>query len=155
MKNRTCTLFKNDLKDLVKTYRILQDLHARLPDPEFTMDRLPGDAIGVYSEFLRFLGLRIPFSTFFLYVLKYFKVVEESHHLSSSLLDRVPSHATAPTANGVMIPLPTEDEIVASLSDPRLAKKSKGLSQVRVRSASDTTPEPSRQLKRRKLIGFC
>nr|GEV92086.1 hypothetical protein [Tanacetum cinerariifolium] len=40
------------------------------------------------------------------------KVVEESHHLSSSLLDRVPSHTTAPAAEGAMISLPTPDEIV-------------------------------------------
>nr|GEZ04153.1 reverse transcriptase domain-containing protein [Tanacetum cinerariifolium] len=79
------------------------------------------------------------------------KVVEESHHLSSSLLDRVPPHTTAPAAEGAMISLPTKDEIAASLPDPRLDKKSKGLSQVWVRSASDTAHEPSRQLKRRKL----
>nr|GEW53493.1 hypothetical protein [Tanacetum cinerariifolium] len=53
------------------------------------------------------------------------KVVEESHHLSSSLLDRVSSHTTASIADGAMILFPTEDEIVASLLDPRLAKKRK------------------------------
>nr|GEU88614.1 hypothetical protein [Tanacetum cinerariifolium] len=79
------------------------------------------------------------------------KVVEESHHLSSSLLDRVSLHTTTLATKGAMIMLPTEDEIDASLSDPRLAKKSKGLLQVRVLAASDTTPESSRQLKRRKL----
>ncbi|GJR18610.1 retrovirus-related pol polyprotein from transposon TNT 1-94 [Tanacetum coccineum] len=52
MKDRICALSKNDLKDLVKTYRIPLDLHPRLPDPGFTMDRLPADAIGIYSEFL-------------------------------------------------------------------------------------------------------
>ncbi|GJW89886.1 hypothetical protein Tco_0167439 [Tanacetum coccineum] len=39
-----------------------------------TMDRLPADAIGIYSEFLRFSSVRVPFSTFILSVLKYFKV---------------------------------------------------------------------------------
>nr|GEU77030.1 hypothetical protein [Tanacetum cinerariifolium] len=48
------------------------------------------------------------------------KVVEESHHLSSPLLERVPSHTT--TRRGV-----------------------------RVRSASDTAPEPSQSSKKRKL----
>ncbi|GJT11807.1 hypothetical protein Tco_0858849 [Tanacetum coccineum] len=52
MKDRICALSKNDLKDLVKTYRIPLDLHPRLLDPEFTMDHLPADAIGIYSEFL-------------------------------------------------------------------------------------------------------
>ncbi|GKD66503.1 hypothetical protein Tco_1308611, partial [Tanacetum coccineum] len=68
------------------------------------------------------------------------KVVEESHHLSLPLLKHVPSHNIALAAEGAMIPLPTPDEIAASLPDPRLAKKSKGPSQVRVRSASNTTP---------------
>nr|GEX89533.1 hypothetical protein [Tanacetum cinerariifolium] len=57
------------------------------------------------------------------------KVGEESHHLSSPLLECVPSHTTAPTANGDMILLPTPNEIAASLPDPCLAKKSKGPSQ--------------------------
>nr|GEZ45126.1 hypothetical protein [Tanacetum cinerariifolium] len=47
-KARICTLSKNDLKDLMKTYRILLDLHPRLPDPRFIMDRLPADVIGIY-----------------------------------------------------------------------------------------------------------
>ncbi|GKF57224.1 hypothetical protein Tco_0170761 [Tanacetum coccineum] len=79
------------------------------------------------------------------------KVVEESHHLSLPLLERVPSHTTAQAAEGAIILLPTPDEIAASLPDSRLAKKSKGPSQARVRSTSDTTPEPSRSSKKRKL----
>ncbi|GJS12426.1 hypothetical protein Tco_0406898, partial [Tanacetum coccineum] len=74
MKDRICALSKNDLKDLVKTYRIPLDIHPCLPDPGFTMDRLLADAIGIYSEFLWFSGVRVPFSTFLLSVLKYFKV---------------------------------------------------------------------------------
>nr|GEV96385.1 hypothetical protein [Tanacetum cinerariifolium] len=37
--------------DLVKTYRIPLDLHPRLPDPGFTMVRLPADAIGDLFSF--------------------------------------------------------------------------------------------------------
>ncbi|GJU67084.1 hypothetical protein Tco_1253343 [Tanacetum coccineum] len=74
MKDRICTLSKNDLKDLVNTYRIPLDLHPRLPDPGFTMDRIHADAIGIYSKFIRFSDIRVPFSTFLLSVLKYFKV---------------------------------------------------------------------------------
>ncbi|GJY85002.1 hypothetical protein Tco_0499028 [Tanacetum coccineum] len=74
MKDRIYALSKNDLKDLVKTYHIPLDLHPRLPDPGFTMDLLPADAIGIYFEFLRFFGVCVPFSTFLLSVLKYFKV---------------------------------------------------------------------------------
>ncbi|GKB85360.1 hypothetical protein Tco_0957632 [Tanacetum coccineum] len=74
MKGRICALSKNDLKDLLKTYRIPLDLYPRFPDPDFTMDRLPADAIGIYSEFLWFSSVRVPFLTFLLSVLKYFKV---------------------------------------------------------------------------------
>ncbi|GJW16330.1 hypothetical protein Tco_0020463 [Tanacetum coccineum] len=59
MKNRICTLSKNDLKDLVKTYYIPLDLHPRLPDPGFTMDHLPDNATGIYTEFLWFFGIRL------------------------------------------------------------------------------------------------
>ncbi|GKB26175.1 hypothetical protein Tco_0865576 [Tanacetum coccineum] len=246
MKNHIRTLSKNDLKDLVKTYRIPLDLHPRLPNSGFTMDHLPGNAIGIYTEFLWFSGVRIPFLTFLLSVLKYFKVhisqlvplgldkvvslevlcrnlnivpivtlfrvfqclckqedwfsfskcrntedfcmddddlptdgydrndverlcarliclcemreemsiydfmtllswgdakvVEESHHLSSSLLERVPSHTTALTAEGAMIPLPNLDEIAASLPDLRLAKKTSA------RAASTPTPRLGKRL---------
>ncbi|GKF93577.1 hypothetical protein Tco_0283277, partial [Tanacetum coccineum] len=58
------------------------------------------------------------------------KIVEESHHLSLPLLECVPLHTTAPASEGAIIPLPTPDEMVASLPDPRLAKKSKGPSLV-------------------------
>ncbi|GKA37261.1 hypothetical protein Tco_0723826 [Tanacetum coccineum] len=272
MKDRICTLSKNDLKDLVKTYCIPLDIHPHLPDPGFTMEHLPNNATGIYTEFLWFSSIRIPFSTFLLSILKYFKVhisqlvplglnkvvsfevvcrdlniiptvtlfcvfqclckqgdwfyfskrlntedvcmydgpsslkkwkekfflidrraipdyltwrhscssvsddlppdgydqndverlcaqliclreireevlvrsglkmsiyyfmtlpswgdakvAEEAHHLSLPLLELVPLHTTASAAKGAMISLPTPDEIVASLLDPRLAKKS-------------------------------
>ncbi|GJU77233.1 hypothetical protein Tco_1274303 [Tanacetum coccineum] len=60
------------------------------------------------------------------------KIVEESHHLSFPLLERVLSHTTAPAAEGAMVSLPTPDEIAASLLDLRLAKKSKGPVQARI-----------------------
>nr|GEV09099.1 retrovirus-related Pol polyprotein from transposon TNT 1-94 [Tanacetum cinerariifolium] len=74
IKDHICALFKNDLKDLVKTYRRPLDLHPRLPNLGFTMDRLTADAIGIHSEFLQISGIRVSFSTFLLSVLKYFKV---------------------------------------------------------------------------------
>ncbi|GJY45909.1 hypothetical protein Tco_0434972 [Tanacetum coccineum] len=158
------------------------------------MDRLPGDAIGIYTELLCFSGVRIHFSSFLLSVLKYFKV-----HISQLVpLDRraIPDYLTwRHSCSCVSDDLPTDgydrndverlctclirlremrerscfiahycadsgrcydsvaycDEIAASLPDPHLDKKSKGLSQARVRSSSDNAPEPSQQLKRRKL----
>ncbi|GKE91852.1 hypothetical protein Tco_1572947, partial [Tanacetum coccineum] len=73
MKNHVSTLSKDDLGDLVKAFRIPLNLHPRFPDPTLTMDRLPHDAIGVYSESFWFSGVHIPFSTFLLSVLGYFK----------------------------------------------------------------------------------
>ncbi|GJU14855.1 hypothetical protein Tco_1142821, partial [Tanacetum coccineum] len=75
MKNRVSTLSKDDLGDLVKAFRIPLNLHPRFPDLALTMDCLPHEAIGVYSESLWFFGVRIPFLTFLLSVLGYFKVV--------------------------------------------------------------------------------
>ncbi|GJV94231.1 hypothetical protein Tco_1542044 [Tanacetum coccineum] len=255
IKDRICSLSKNDLKDLVKTYRIPLDLHPRLPDPRFTMVRLPADAIGIYFEFLQFSSIRVPLSTFLLSVLKYFKVYisqlvplglnkvvsfedvcmddgpsslkkwkkkfflidrraisdrltwrhscscvsddvpsdgydrndvqrlcarliclremreevpirsglismwfnkecdslfqrvddnAESHHLSLLLLERVPSHTTAPTTKGAIIPLPTPDEIAASLPDSRLVKNSKDTSHA-------SRPSKKRKLQKRDL----
>ncbi|GKD19618.1 hypothetical protein Tco_1208776 [Tanacetum coccineum] len=45
MKTRVSTLSKDELVDLVKTFRIHANLHPRLPDPALTMDHLPDDAI--------------------------------------------------------------------------------------------------------------
>ncbi|GKD01727.1 hypothetical protein Tco_1172001, partial [Tanacetum coccineum] len=54
------------------------------------------------------------------------KIVEEFHHLSLPLLERVPLHTIMPAMEGAIIPLPTPDAIAASLPDSRLAKKLKG-----------------------------
>ncbi|GKA72793.1 hypothetical protein Tco_0779009, partial [Tanacetum coccineum] len=64
------------LEALVATYDIPLDLRPRLPDPNFRMINLPaGDtAIGIYSRIFDSSGVRIPFSSFLLAVLKYFKV---------------------------------------------------------------------------------
>ncbi|GJX43973.1 hypothetical protein Tco_0260649, partial [Tanacetum coccineum] len=207
--------------DLVKTYRIPLDLHPRLPDPGFTIDRLPAGTIGDWFYFSKRRNtedvcmddgpssLKKWKNKFFLIdrsaILNYLtwrhscscvsddlptdgydrndverlcarlihlremreevlvrsglsfvwfnkecdpvfrktddnaemsiydfmtlpscseaKIVEESHHLSLPLLERVPSHTTAPATEGAIIPLPTPDEIAASLPDSRLVKK--------------------------------
>ncbi|GJQ97689.1 hypothetical protein Tco_0008828 [Tanacetum coccineum] len=64
------------LETLIATYDIPLDLRPRLPDPNFRMINLPaGDtAIGMYSRIFDSSGVRIPFSSFLLAVLKYFKV---------------------------------------------------------------------------------
>ncbi|GJS16051.1 zf-CCHC domain-containing protein [Tanacetum coccineum] len=74
-----------EVGDLVKAFRVPLNLHPRLPDPTLTMDRLPHDVIDVYSESLWFFGVRIPFLTFLLLVLRYFK-----RHSHSCVSDDLP-----------------------------------------------------------------
>ncbi|GJR98462.1 hypothetical protein Tco_0270636 [Tanacetum coccineum] len=159
MKNHVCTLSKNDLKDLVKTYRVPLNLHPRLPDPEFTMNRLPVDAIDdlpsdgydrndVQRLCARLICLREMKEEMSIYDFMTLpswsdaKIVEESHHLFLPLLERVPLHTTASVTEGAIIPLPTPDEIVASLPDSCLSKKSRGPSLV-------SRPSKKRKLQRR------
>ncbi|GKA38152.1 hypothetical protein Tco_0730703 [Tanacetum coccineum] len=65
-----------ELETLIATYDIPLDLRPRLLDPNFRMINLPaGDTpIGIYSRIFDSSGVRIPFSSFLLAVLKYFKV---------------------------------------------------------------------------------
>ncbi|GJX32067.1 hypothetical protein Tco_0241922 [Tanacetum coccineum] len=53
------SLAKADLGTLIKTYHIPLDLHPHLPNPDLTMDHLPNDVIGIYTQSLRFFGLRL------------------------------------------------------------------------------------------------
>ncbi|GJX23355.1 ribonuclease H-like domain-containing protein [Tanacetum coccineum] len=79
------------------------------------------------------------------------KILEEPHHLSKPLLERVLSHITAPVVEDALILLPTLDEVAAAQLDPRLARKSKGPLQVRVRVALVIASEPSQPSKKRRL----
>ncbi|GJY76182.1 hypothetical protein Tco_0481298 [Tanacetum coccineum] len=65
-----------ELKTLIATYDIPLDLRPRLPYSNFRMINLPvGDTtISIYSRIFDSSGVRIPFSSFLLAVLKYFKV---------------------------------------------------------------------------------
>lgn len=67
-------LTEGELDGIISDYGIPMDLHPRLPPIDLTMDKLPKDAIGLYEQYLTFSGVRVPFSTFLLRVLKYFKV---------------------------------------------------------------------------------
>nr|GEW81139.1 hypothetical protein [Tanacetum cinerariifolium] len=96
--------------DLVKTFCMPLNLHPHFPDPTPTIDRLPYDAIGVYSEFLWFSGVRIPFDIYSFGFEGDAKFVEEPHHLPGPLLNCVPQHTTAAADEGALIPLPTLDK---------------------------------------------
>nr|GEV09280.1 hypothetical protein [Tanacetum cinerariifolium] len=69
-------LKETKLETLIATYDIPLDLRPRPPDPNFRMINLPtkDTPIGIYSRIFDSSGVRIPFSSFLLAVLKYFKV---------------------------------------------------------------------------------
>ncbi|GKA63875.1 hypothetical protein Tco_0763481 [Tanacetum coccineum] len=70
----TSTLTLEGLNHAIKEFCIPLDLHPRLPSLDLTMNKLPDDVIGIYVEQLDQGGMRIPFSTFLLVVIKYFRV---------------------------------------------------------------------------------
>ncbi|GJQ96615.1 hypothetical protein Tco_0007754 [Tanacetum coccineum] len=70
----TSTLTLEELNQAIKEFCILTDLRPRLPPPDLTMNKLSDDVIGVYVEHLDQGGMRIPFSTFLLNVIKYFRI---------------------------------------------------------------------------------
>ena len=70
----TSKLKYDDLRDMILEYDIPLCLNPRLPDPDFRMTELPEDAIGIYTRIFDSSSVRIPFSTFLLDVIKYFKV---------------------------------------------------------------------------------
>ncbi|GJZ55172.1 hypothetical protein Tco_0610365 [Tanacetum coccineum] len=67
-------LTPDDLNDLIIKYKIPRDLHPRLPSEEFVMSELPDDAIGIYHRIFDFSGVRIPFSSFLLALIKHYRV---------------------------------------------------------------------------------
>ncbi|GJT92572.1 hypothetical protein Tco_1081417 [Tanacetum coccineum] len=67
-------LTPNDLNDMIIKYKIPRDLHPRLHSKEFVMSELLDDAIGIYHRIFDFSGVRIPFSSFLLDLIKHYRV---------------------------------------------------------------------------------
>ncbi|GJX23856.1 hypothetical protein Tco_0228301, partial [Tanacetum coccineum] len=67
-------LTQDDLNELIIKSKIHRDLHRRLPSEDFVMSELPDDVIGVYYRILDFSGVRIPFSSFLIALIKHYKV---------------------------------------------------------------------------------
>ncbi|GJT75340.1 hypothetical protein Tco_1042065 [Tanacetum coccineum] len=70
----TSELTSSELKSVIEEYSIPMNLHPRLPPLGMTIDRLPSWHIGLYIKQLEQGGLRVPFSSFFLAVVKHFGV---------------------------------------------------------------------------------
>ena len=74
IERRTSNMDSNAVLDMVNVFKISKNLHPRPPPPGMTMDRLPSDAIDLYAEYFYEGGLSVPFSTFLLDVIRFFKV---------------------------------------------------------------------------------
>nr|GEU91526.1 transposase (putative), gypsy type [Tanacetum cinerariifolium] len=70
----TSVLTPGEVKNLVAEYAIPSDLHPCVPPSGLTMNRLPVDKICIYDRYLELSGVRVPFSTFLLAVIKHFRV---------------------------------------------------------------------------------
>ncbi|GJU58903.1 hypothetical protein Tco_1236669 [Tanacetum coccineum] len=68
------TMKPSDVKTLTRKYKIPRDLHPVAVSSEWTMDRLTDEYIGLYEQYFEFSGLRVPFSTFLLAVIRHFHV---------------------------------------------------------------------------------
>ncbi|GJW60923.1 hypothetical protein Tco_0110258 [Tanacetum coccineum] len=66
----TSTLTLEELSQAMREFCIPTDLCPRLPSPDLTMNKLPDDVIRLYVEQLDHGGMRIPFSTFLLVIIK-------------------------------------------------------------------------------------
>ncbi|GKE05791.1 hypothetical protein Tco_1397809 [Tanacetum coccineum] len=78
-----------DVKSLALRHGIPLDLHPVALRKGWTMDKLSDDMIGLYEQYFEFSGIRVPFSTFLLAVIKHFRV-----HISQ-LVPRAISDAMA------------------------------------------------------------
>ncbi|GJU23013.1 hypothetical protein Tco_1156355 [Tanacetum coccineum] len=67
-------LTPDDLNDLIIKYKIPRDLYPLLPYEEFVIFELLDDAIGIYHWMFDFFGVRIPFSSFLLALIKHYRV---------------------------------------------------------------------------------
>ncbi|GJT68362.1 hypothetical protein Tco_1019842 [Tanacetum coccineum] len=74
MGSYTSTMKPSDVKALTRKYKIPMDLHPVAVTSEWTMDRLTDEYIGLYEQYFEFAGLRVPFSTFLLAVIRHFHV---------------------------------------------------------------------------------
>ncbi|GJZ40446.1 hypothetical protein Tco_0587009 [Tanacetum coccineum] len=63
-----------DVKLLARKYNVPLDLHPCAPPKGWTMDQLPPEVIGLYEQFFKFSGLRVPFSTLLLSTIRHFRV---------------------------------------------------------------------------------
>nr|GEV57353.1 transposase (putative), gypsy type [Tanacetum cinerariifolium] len=55
-----------------ETYHIPDEVHPQLPSPNQTIHEMPSGKIGLYTRFFEYANFRLPLSTFFVNVLRYY-----------------------------------------------------------------------------------
>ncbi|GKB98811.1 hypothetical protein Tco_0984948 [Tanacetum coccineum] len=74
MPSHESEMTSKDVKSLALRHGVPLDLHPVALRKGWTMNKLPDDMIGLYEQYFEFSGIRVPFSTFLLAVIKHFRV---------------------------------------------------------------------------------
>ncbi|GKC68599.1 hypothetical protein Tco_1101197, partial [Tanacetum coccineum] len=69
-----CVLTQEHLDAICAKYFVPEEVHPQLPSSDATMHERPTGKIGMYTRFFDYANYRIPFSTFFVSVLTYFRI---------------------------------------------------------------------------------
>ncbi|GJV43327.1 hypothetical protein Tco_1427863 [Tanacetum coccineum] len=69
-----CVLTQEHLDAICAKYFVPEEVHPQLPSPDATMHERPAGKVGMYTRFFHYANYRIPFSTFFVFVLTHFRI---------------------------------------------------------------------------------
>ncbi|GJW61399.1 hypothetical protein Tco_0110734 [Tanacetum coccineum] len=70
-----CVLTQEHLDAICAKYFVPEEVHPQLPSPNATMHERPAGKVGMCTRFFDYANYRIPFSTFFVYVLTHFRIL--------------------------------------------------------------------------------
>ncbi|GJY53887.1 hypothetical protein Tco_0445551, partial [Tanacetum coccineum] len=69
-----CVLTQEHLDAICAKYFVPEEVHPQLPSSDATMHERPACKVGMYTRFFEYANHRIPFSTFFVYVLTHVRI---------------------------------------------------------------------------------
>ncbi|GKC37487.1 hypothetical protein Tco_1049871 [Tanacetum coccineum] len=67
-------LTQKNFDALCHKFHIPEEVHPQLPTPDQTIHDKPEGKIGIYTRFFDFANYRLPLSSFFVTVLRYFRI---------------------------------------------------------------------------------
>ncbi|GJU02221.1 hypothetical protein Tco_1112559 [Tanacetum coccineum] len=88
-----CVLTQEHLDAICAKYFVPEEVHPQLPSPNATMHERPTGKVGMYTRFFDYANYRIPFSTFFVYVLTHFRILFSQLYVFGSAKFVVPANA--------------------------------------------------------------